>query len=114
MSKQISVKDRLPKADTRVLISYIRRSNCFNGKERRIQSIALYENGTVPDDESKYLDFDAEFDEVVYDEKLDEYIIPAGWYEVLTSTNAEYFCGLSDNEIVTHWMPMPKPPKEAN
>lgn len=44
-----------------------------------------------------------------YDEKADAYIIPEGWWESITYSEA--FSAVCD--IVTHWMPLPEPPEEV-
>lgn len=46
-----------------------------------------------------------------YDEETDAYIVNSGWYEVIHNWD-DYGCvGIGDT--VTHWMPLPEPPKEG-
>lgn len=42
-----------------------------------------------------------------YDEEADAYIVPEGWWERVLY--GEEFSAVDD--FVTHWMPMPEPPK---
>ena len=116
MAEWISVKDRLPKADSRVQISYETRYT-LSGAKRQVQTYAVYQDGTVNQMNSNWIgnvddwlgDAGAE-----YDEEINDYLIPSGWYEVLTGTQGEYFCELNSGEKVTHWMPMPKPPEACH
>lgn len=52
------------------------------------------------------------FDDIVadYDEDTDEYYFPEGWWEVIKNWD-DYSC-VAIEDTVTHWMPLPKPPKE--
>ena len=50
-------------------------------------------------------DIDAE-----YDEETDEYYFPEGWWEVIK--NWDDYSSVAISDFVTHWMPMPEPPKE--
>lgn len=50
-------------------------------------------------------DIDAE-----YDEETDEYYMPEGWWEVIKNWD-DYSC-VGIGNFVTHWMPLPEPPKE--
>ena len=111
----ISVNDRMPDLDKRVQINYRRHSD-FNGKDYDIQTYAVYEDGTLPVNDSNWIgnEDDWMYDvNAKFDEESDCYLIPEGWYEVLTGTESEYVCLLGSNEIVTHWMPSPEPPKEV-
>lgn len=44
-----------------------------------------------------------------YDEEKDDYIVNAGWYEAIRNWDDYNAVGVAD--IVTHWMPLPQPPK---
>ena len=48
--------------------------------------------------------------ELDYDEETDEYYLPEGWWEVIMNWDEYGFVGIAD--FVTHWMPLPEPPKE--
>lgn len=45
-----------------------------------------------------------------YDAERDDYLVNPGWYESIHNWDEYSACGISDR--VTHWMPLPKPPKE--
>lgn len=45
-----------------------------------------------------------------YDEETDEYYLPEGWWEVIK--NWEDYSSIAISDFVTHWMPLPEPPKE--
>lgn len=45
-----------------------------------------------------------------YDEEQDDYIVKQGWYESIHNWDGYSVVGIED--IVTHWMPIPEPPKE--
>jgi len=44
-----------------------------------------------------------------YDEEKDEYFLLEGYYEVIN--NWEDFSSIAIDDFVTHWMPLPQPPK---
>lgn len=44
-----------------------------------------------------------------YDEETDEYYLPEGWWEVINNWDDYSFVAIGD--FVTHWMPLPEPPK---
>lgn len=44
-----------------------------------------------------------------YNEEDDEYYINEGWYEVIK--NWEEYTSVAIDDTVTHWMPLPEPPK---
>lgn len=101
MADWISVKDRLPEPEKDVLISW----KLWNGT--LCVSTAFYENGKITTEDSDYA-WNDEYDWADYDEEKDAYIIPEGWFESVRF--AEEF-GVVDR-VVTHWMPLPEPPKE--
>lgn len=45
-----------------------------------------------------------------YSEETDEYYFPEGWWEVIKNWD-DYSC-VAIEDTVTHWMPLPQPPKE--
>ena len=45
-----------------------------------------------------------------YDEEQDDFIVKQGWYESIHNWDDYSVVGIED--IVTHWMPSPEPPKE--
>ena len=46
-----------------------------------------------------------------YDEEDDEYYLLEGWYEVIK--NWDDYNSIVIHSFVTHWMPLPEPPKEG-
>ena len=100
--KWISVDERLPKPETQVLILAKRRN--FT-----IITNGIYEDGTLNTEDSDWHWYDNDFE---YDEENDAYIIPEGWWEYKHyNGDDEYNHAIDDN--VTHWMPLPEPPKEG-
>lgn len=47
--------------------------------------------------------------EIDYNEEDDAYYLKAGWYETIMNWNDYSFVAIEDS--VTHWMPLPTPPK---
>lgn len=109
LPRWIPVTERMPKAGERVQICYTRKSIFDPKKKYRIITNAEYQDG-------KTLEEDIGFDisgmlNCEYDEEKDQFLVPEGWYEELTSTNGECFAVLDhDTEIVTHWRPLPALP----
>lgn len=95
----VSVNDELPEPETEVLIFASR-----NGFP--IITTGSYEDGTITTEDSSWCWYDHDFD---YDEEKDSYIIPEGWWEYKHYNGDDEFNHLID-DVVTHWMPMPKPP----
>ena len=102
MAEWISVKERLPEPETEVVILALR-------KNFKIMTTAMYEDGTVSTDDSIWNWYDIDFN---YDEENDQYLIPEGWWEYRHYNPDDVYNNCVD-DIVTHWMPLPKPPKEA-
>lgn len=98
MNEWISIHDRLPENEQRVLICSERK--LFNDKIVQIRTIGMYEDGTMHTENSRYTWEDSEFE---YREETDDYIIPKGWFE--QNVYCEEF-GIVD-DFVTHWMPLP-------
>lgn len=103
MSEWISVKDRLPEPETEVFI----RALC-NGHE--VLTTAMFEDGTIPIDDSEWNWYDLDFD---YDEERDIYLVPEGWWEYRHYNPDDVYNNVVDDEV-THWMPLPEPPKEEH
>ena len=93
----ISVTERLPESGVHVLLS------CKCG------SCAYVCDGFHTEKYSKptqfYEDIDAD-----YNEDTDEYYFPEGWWEVIKNWD-DYSC-VAIEDTITHWMPLPEPPKE--
>lgn len=100
----ISVKDRLPKPEAEVLAACARNGYCFICP-------AIYEDGTVLTQDSVWNWY--ELDSYgTYSEENDDYFIPEGWWENRRFTPDDVYNNPVDC-AVTHWMPLPEPPKGA-
>lgn len=104
MSQWISVKDRLPEVETEVLICAREKY----GDKRSIITTAFYEDGTVLEDNSRW-GWSEIWEWGDYDEEKDGYRIPRGWWESSHYIHDDHYNNVDDE--VTHWMPLPEPPK---
>ena len=99
----ISVKDRLPEPEQEVFV-------CVRSKISNYSYVCCAMH--VPENwyrQSSVFCWDFEcYDE--YDEEQDDYIVKQGWYESIHNWDDYSVVGIED--IVTHWMPSPEPPKE--
>lgn len=94
----VSVEDRPPEAETDVLIACDR-----NGY--RFTCPAIYEDGKMLTQDSVWNWNDIEsYDS--YDEELDDYYIPEGWWENRQFNPDDVYNNPVDCSV-THWMPMP-------
>lgn len=99
----ISVKDRLPENEQEVLIY------CNRGGFRFVCP-AIYEDGTMLTQDSGWNWYDIE-EYGTYSEENDDYFVAKGWWENRQFTPDDVYNCPVDCEV-THWMPLPKPPKE--
>ena len=102
----ISVDDRLPKNEVDVLICAQRRY--YKGGTIPVVSTAFYTDGKMNTEESGY-NWDLGNVDMEYDEEVDAYIVPEGWWESVRY--GEEFSAVDD--FVTHWMQLPEPPEAA-
>lgn len=100
----INVKDRLPENEVDVLICAQRRY--YKGGTIPVVSTAFYTDGKMNTEESGY-NWDLGNVDMEYDEEVDAYIVPEGWWESVRY--GEEFSAVDD--FVTHWMPLPEKPK---
>ena len=95
----IPVTERLPIPEQNVLICTKRGKIC----------VAMYEDGTMRENDSSWSWYEIEY--AGWDEEEDCGIIPEGWWEhTYFHPDCEFDCSV--DEPVTHWMPLPEPPKE--
>ena len=100
----IPVTERLPENEVDVLICAQRRY--YKGGTIPVVSTAFYTDGKMNTEESGY-NWDLGNVDIEYDEEVDAYIVPEGWWESVRY--GEEFSAVDD--FVTHWMPLPQPPK---
>ena len=97
----IPCSERLPKAEEKVWIQTERGKVCF----------AMYEDGTISENDSAWNWYDLPFDK--WDEENDCGIIPEGWWEWTEfHPDNEFDCPV--DEVVVAWMPLPEPWKGAD
>ena len=98
----IPVTERLPKSGERVLACC--RVKWVGGGGRTYVCVAFH---TEPKKETCCYSDGIDME---YDEETDEYYLPEGWWEEINNWDDYSFVAIGD--FVTHWMPMPEPPKE--
>ena len=103
----IPCSERLPEAEERVLIFAKRKYR--SGGFKNIITTAMYEDGTVLENDSKWRweDLDAEWNEE------DCYIIPEGWWEDKAYNPDGELNHAVDDEVIA-WMPLPEAYKEGS
>lgn len=109
-NKWIPVTEKLPEAETEVLILASRKIYSLKSHSHTTHHIittGMYEDGTKRTEDSNWW---WETDGFEYDEERDDYIIPEGWWEYKHYNGDEQHNYAVDNEV-THWMPLPEPPK---
>lgn len=100
----ISVEDKLPANETEVLAVCVR-----NGY--RFICPVIYETGTTLMQDSIWNWYEL-YNYGTYSEENDDYFIPAGWWEARQFMPDDVYNNPVDC-AVTHWMPLPEPPKGA-
>lgn len=93
----IPVSERLPEAGVHVFLA------CKCGCGSYVCDGFHTEKYSTPT--QFYEDIDAD-----YNEDTDEYYFPEGWWEVIKNWD-DYSC-VAIEDKVTHWQPLPQPPKE--
>jgi hypothetical protein len=101
-SPWISVEDALPVSETEVLAVCNRNGYVFVVP-------AIYEAGEVLRGESGWRWNDIE-EYGVYNEKLDDWYVPTGWWENRKFTPDDVYNNPIDCKV-THWMPLPDAPE---
>ena len=99
----IPVAERLPEPETDVLAVCSRNGYIF-------VIPAIYEDGKMLTRDSAWNWSDI-YCYGLYDEEADDYYIPEGWWENRQFNPDDVYNNPVDC-AVTHWMPLPEPPKE--
>lgn len=103
-SQWISVEERLPEAEEEVRVlcrTFLRKY--------RYQCQAFYvPKGTLREESDYTWDYECCNE---YSEEDDDYFVNPGWYERIH--NWDDYSAVCIEDEVTHWMPLPEPPKEG-
>lgn len=104
LMKWVNVKDKLPEPETEVLVMAV------DNMGYATITTAMYEDGTKRTEDSKWVwDNYCAFE---YDEERDTYIVSEGWWEHRHYNPDDVYNNPVDDHV-THWMPLPEPPKEG-
>lgn len=98
--------ERLPDCEQEVLICTEKKLLGQNAYIDQIVTPAIYEDGTMPECDSKWSWIDMDFDE--WDEENDCGIILKGWWENRHFNRDEEYNNPVDRKVVA-WMPLPGP-----
>ena len=110
VQKWIHVTERLPEPETEVLVLAERKYYSIKEKSvttHHIVTTGMYEDGSKNTEDSNWV---WETDGFEYDEELNAYIIPEGWWEWKHYIDDECH-NYAIHDVVTHWMELPEPPK---
>ena len=102
----ISVKDRLPVCEEKVLVQAIRTFR--GGDTMTIITTGMYEDGTISECDSRWNWEDVDYEK--WDDENDCMIIPKGWFEDKAYNPDGALNYQIDDEVVA-WMPLPSPYK---
>lgn len=102
-NRWISVTERLPESEEEVVICAIRKTY---GEKKPIITTAMYEDGTVRDNDSRW-NWE-NIDWAGWDDEEDCGIIPEGWWEYRHYNPDDVYNNLVDDFVVA-WMPLPEP-----
>lgn len=104
-TKWISVKERPPESGEACLLA-CKATNCYSRKTHRYVCEGFYIERWK--EEVRY---DVSEDQAIeYNEETDEYYLCEGWYERIH--NWDDYISVYISDTVTHWRPLPEPPKE--
>ena len=106
-TRWIPVSKRLPENEQEVEITYTSK-HWKTGEPLYFTCRAFYTDGTMNTEDSSYAW--NEIDSWEYNEDLDAYIIPEGWWEVVSFAE-EFSCV---DQAVVAWMTLPEPYKAGD
>lgn len=97
---------KMPPVETEVFV--VAKRNYRGGEVKYITTTAMYEDGTVLENDScwRWEDIEGE-----WDEEEDCLIIPEGWWEFRHFNPDDVYNNLVDDEIIA-WQPLPEPYKQ--
>ena len=98
MSEWISVEDALPPTERKVLATFV------NGYGKRRTICAHHISRFTVESDGEFETNDE------YNEEKDEYYLCEGWYENIENWGDFSSVFVCEGDI-THWMPLPEPPK---
>ena len=103
----IPVVEQLPPVETEVYVTARRKYR--DGTYREIVTTAMYEDGTVLENDSCWY-----WNEIngEWDEENDCYIIPEGWWENRHYNPDDVYNNAVDDEVIA-WRSMPEPYRES-
>ena len=101
----IPCSKKMPPVETDVFI--VAKRKYRGGEFKYITTTAMYEDGTVLENDSCWLWKDIEGE---WNEEEDCYIIPEGWWENRHYNPDDVYNSLIDDEVIA-WMPLPEPYK---
>ena len=123
VNNAIRLIKRLPAADVEPVRRWIPCSERMPDTETEVMALcrrggvsfvcpAMHEDGTIITSESIW-----NWSEIegygLYSEEADDWFIPEGWWEYRRFNDDDVYNNLIDC-TVTHWMPLPEPPKEED
>ena len=99
----IPCSEKMPPVETEVFI--VAKRKYRGGEVRYITTTAMYEDGTVLENDScwRWEDIEGE-----WDEENDCYIIPEGWWENRHYNPDEVYNNVIDDKVIA-WQPLPLP-----
>ena len=95
----VKCSERMPECEEEVWIQ----------TKRGTRTTAMYEDGKMSVDNSKWNWNDIDFD---YDEETDAYFIPKGWWEYKHFAPDDIYNYAVDEEVIA-WKPLPTPYQES-
>ena len=96
----ILCSERMPQAEQEVLIL----------TQSGIRTTAMYEDGTIYEDDSNWIWNDCEFE---YDEEKDDCIISEGWWEYRHFNPDDVYNNEVDEKVIA-WQPLPEAYKDGD
>lgn len=99
----IPCSERLPKVEKEVYI--LAKRKWKSGEVRYITTTAMYEDGTVRENDSCWMWYDIEGE---WDEDEECFIIPEGWWESRHYNPDDIYNNTVDDEVIA-WQPLPEP-----